>query len=262
MFNFGLLISVFCIPVSSCAELKPEKGSILAQFSKNTDNASIYFKRGQQLYDEEDYQGAIKYANQELEINPNSSEAYLLRGNARYELEEYLGAIEDFNLTLQINPNSFIAYRQRSDARTGLGDFKRANQDINRALEINSKYIDAYLSRALLRKMLGNHQLAIEDLDNIKKLDFGLAVTYKLFFEDSVNQALKENLKTQVINHTKSLQANPQNADAYYNRGYARAGLKDKQGAITDFKKAVELYQQLGKTVDSQDALNIIKGLQ
>lgn len=264
-FNLGLLISVFCISASSCTVLKAEQESIGHQ-SKNTNksvnNASTYLKKGQQLYDEQEYQEAIKYANKVLQINPNSIEAYLLRGNARYELENYPEAIKDFSSTIKINPNYAEAYRQRSDSYTGLGDFKKAFLDINYALQINPKYVDAYLSRALLYEMLGNNQLATKDLDNLKKLDSEIAETYERVFKDSVYQIFNKTLKNLVINHNKLLQANPNDADTYYNRGYAHAGLKDKLQAITDFKKAAELYKQQGKTVDYQNALNMIKSLQ
>jgi tetratricopeptide (TPR) repeat protein len=264
-FSLGLLVSVFCISASSCAKLKAEQEPI-GHKSKNTttlvNNASTYLKKGQQLSDEANYQEAIKYANKVLQINPNSSEAYLLRGNARHELENYPEAIKDFSSIIKINPNSAEAYRQRGDAHTGLGDFKKAFLDINYALQINPKYIEAYLSRALLYDMLGNHQLASKDLGDIKKLDSEIAETYERVFKDSVSQIFNDTLKTLVINHNKLLQANPNDADTYYNRGYAYAGLKDKLRAIADLKKAAELYKQQGKIADYQNALNIIKGLQ
>ncbi len=51
-------------------------------------------------------------------------------------------------------------------------------------------------------------------------------------------------------------------AIAYYNRGFARYGLKDYQGAIEDFRQAANLYQEQGNIEDYQDALNRLQELE
>lgn len=75
---------------------------------------------------------------------------------------------------------------------------------------------------------------------------FGLQVTGILGIED-YNQAIK---------------FNPNDADAYYNRGIVYASLEDKFQGISDFKQAAKLYQQQGNNEDYQDALNRIRKLQ
>jgi Flp pilus assembly protein TadD len=64
-----------------------------------------------------------------------------------------------------------------------------------------------------------------------------------------------------MANYTQALTFDPQYANAYYNRGGVRATNGDKAGAVTDFRKAADLYQQQGKTADYQDTLNHIKEL-
>ena len=43
-------------------------------------------------------------------------------------------------------------------------------------------------------------------------------------------------------------------ARAYFQRGRNRAALKDRDAAIADFKKAVEIWQSLGETVSADKA--------
>ena len=48
---------------------------------------------------------------------------------------------------------------------------------------------------------------------------------------------------------------------AYVGRGNARSAQGDKAGAIVDFQRAAELYQQQGQTQQYQEALNRIQQL-
>lgn len=62
--------------------------------------------------------------------------------------------------------------------------------------------------------------------------------------------------------YTQALQLNPHSASAYYNRGEVRSKLGDKNGAIADLKKAVDIFQSQGEQDNYQDALNHLKKLQ
>ncbi|MFM6097655.1 MAG: tetratricopeptide repeat protein [Dolichospermum sp.] len=65
-----------------------------------------------------------------------------------------------------------------------------------------------------------------------------------------------------IDDYTQAIKINPNYAQAYYGRGFVRNELRDKQGAIDDFQQAAKLYQQQGKNEDYQDALNRIRKLQ
>ena len=64
-----------------------------------------------------------------------------------------------------------------------------------------------------------------------------------------------------MADYTQALTFDPQYANAYYNRGGVRATEGDKAGAVADFRKAANLYQQQGKTADYQDTLHRIEEL-
>jgi len=85
---------------------------------------------------------------------------------------------------------------------------------------------------------------AFQTLDNIQvqgKISLSLA-DYESAIKDS-KQALANN---------------PNDADAYLNQGVARSLSGDKQGAIADLQKAADLFQQQGRTQDSQKVLAIL----
>jgi tetratricopeptide (TPR) repeat protein len=58
------------------------------------------------------------------------------------------------------------------------------------------------------------------------------------------------------------LRLNPNDALVYYNRGVARRDSGDKPGAIQDFQKAADLFQQQGDKDSYERALNLPKKLQ
>jgi tetratricopeptide (TPR) repeat protein len=47
---------------------------------------------------------------------------------------------------------------------------------------------------------------------------------------------------------TQAINLNPDFAEAYIYRSHARTGTEDKQGAVTDFQKAIEIYKARGRT--------------
>jgi tetratricopeptide (TPR) repeat protein len=69
------------------------------------------------------------------------------------------------------------------------------------------------------------------------------------------------NIFSAIADYNKSIEINPNLAQAYNNRGIARSALGDKEGAIEDFQKAVNLYKEQGNQKLSQDSLNRLKKL-
>jgi len=65
-----------------------------------------------------------------------------------------------------------------------------------------------------------------------------------------------------IEDYTDAIRLNHGFADAYYNRALAYLKLNDKVNARSDFQKAAELYEKLGRTTAYEDALNRIKELE
>jgi tetratricopeptide (TPR) repeat protein len=65
-----------------------------------------------------------------------------------------------------------------------------------------------------------------------------------------------------IADYNRAIELKPDLADAYYNRGNIWGDLGEGKRAIEDFQRAADLYQQQGKSEDYQDALNQIKKLQ
>ncbi|BAZ48596.1 TPR repeat-containing protein [Nostoc sp. NIES-4103] len=104
-------------------------------------------------------------------------------------------------------------------------DYQGAIEDFNQVLKIEPKNIYAYVGRGGAKLLLGEYQAAKLDLDT-------------------------------------ALEINPDISIAYYFRAIANYALKDKPGAIADFRKASTLFKQEGKVELAQKADNAVKEIE
>lgn len=61
-----------------------------------------------------------------------------------------------------------------------------------------------------------------------------------------------------IDNYNKAIELNPDFASAYYNRGISKRTLDDTTGALQDYQRAADLYEQRGDTERYQNALEQI----
>ncbi len=116
-----------------------ELRNTLPSTSKTTLNAKDYFDIGLQAADEGDYETAIRYYSQCLELNPKSQPAYTHRGWAKYMRGNYAEAIEDLTKAIQINGSKW-GYNQRGQAFLRLNKFEEAANDFQKALTLDPDY--------------------------------------------------------------------------------------------------------------------------
>jgi tetratricopeptide (TPR) repeat protein len=258
-----------------------------------------FYHRGMDKARRGDFQGAITDFNQFLQLNPNGIKAYYRRGVARRELGDNMGALADFDIYLRVNSNDPEAYYNRGLLRFELGDNYGAMADYTQAMKLNPNYVvdndDLSLTRSqsidnqkalrfdtpflfnpgfpLADKNHLNHEFVLEEkhdyLENLNpnnirmnngQDDTNLDIkdhiraiadyTQALWLNPNDAEAYKnrglvysrlEYYHEAIEDYTHSLQLNPDDAVVYYSRGYARFKLKDYMGAIADYTQAVQL---------------------
>ncbi|KST65182.1 tetratricopeptide repeat protein [Mastigocoleus testarum] len=212
--------------------------SIESRLRSGTELYSFYVKLGDRFLEKTEYERAMENYTQALQIKPNETEIYYKRGFAKYQLGNYQGAIEDCTWVITNHPNYVKAYNYLGDARYQLGDYEGAIADYSEVIRLNPFDANAYINRADARYNLGDKQGAIEDY--VHAIDINPDRNYSY-----------ENL-TQVPNnpenHLEISQAkeiiqgiNPEDVDAYKNRGNNRYDLGDYRGAILDYTRIIEL---------------------
>lgn len=187
------------------------------------DSARDIFERGQQKYDNQDWNGAVADFTLVIQLEPNFA-AYANRAMAELELNKLDAAIEDYGKAIELDPTNAILYCDREIAKRKKGDWDGAIADANKAIEFNPKYELAFNNRGWAE---------------FQKNDFDAAIA----------------------DATHSIQLNSTNGYAYGTRGWARYGKGDVVGAVEDCKKAIELSEpNSSEFYHDQGLLDFING--
>lgn len=73
---------------------------------------------------------------------------------------------------------------------------------------------------------------------------------------DGMDEGIKQNYRGAIAIFTELILINPNYADAYFNRGIARARLEDYQGAIADHTQAITLNEQLAEAYKARGKIH------
>lgn len=191
--------------------LRNQNVSAIADFTQAIaiDPAFIkpYMNRAETWLNEREYAKAADDSNTLIKLNPNFDSAYVTRGRVMRSLKQYDAAVNDFTKAIELNPKNEQAYYYRGltvESKPN-ADWKAALADFTKATEINPNYAIAYR---------------------------GQASVYNVFANDYRQGSAAA---------SKALLVNPNDSDAYTQRGYSRTMLKEWQGAADDYTQAIKL---------------------
>ncbi|MGD0340006.1 MAG: tetratricopeptide repeat protein [Bacteroidota bacterium] len=142
--------------------------------------------------------------------SPNKSRVYLNRGLAYHKQEMFNEALRDYESALRLKPDNWAALSNTAAILDTRGDYDNAIALYTRAIEAGKGAgVEVYFSRSTSYTKKGLYAEALRDLD--------LFITWRTDL-----------------------------AEAYYNRGCLRRTLKNSNGAMTDFTRAIALDSSQG----------------
>lgn len=150
-----------------------------------------------------------------IPVSGYSAEAMNLYSAGRDLLSagNYSGAVASYNQAISLEKAYFEAWNGIADALNRNGQFDDALDASNRSLKINPDYVNGWINRG---QILYNIGYRYEDREkDIKKAD-------ALYLE-------------QLGAFEKAVSLDPNNAEAWFNKGYALAGMKRYDEAIAAF---------------------------
>lgn len=183
-----------------------------------------------------DYRNAFTLRNRAAKLdNPSGLSGrageYLSKGDTTK-------ALEDINRAIQLNSKDANMYYERGKIMARLQKHIEAEADFSLALALQPNAIDALMARSIEKRLLKKYESAFRDIFQAASLDS----TNPKIFNSFGNLFLEVKDYNQAIaSYSRSIQLQPNFADPYNNRSFAKILSKDYQGAIADCYTALNL---------------------
>ena len=120
-----------------------------------TPNALSYYNKGNDYFDDGNFQLAINELNTAIRLNPDFSDAYVTRSGAYGGLGQYQNSIQDANMVIQLDPDYAMAYNNRGYSYNELGQNQLAINDYNKAIQLGTNDAFAYALRHRIGQAVG-----------------------------------------------------------------------------------------------------------
>jgi tetratricopeptide (TPR) repeat protein len=252
----------------------------IVSISLNANNVTELLLRAEQAIEEEEYEIALEYYNQAIELAPQNAVAYYLRGIFNFEETDDDLALNDFNKAIELGFDKIDIYYHRGLAYESLVEYENAINDLTIFLNHKSKKTDemlisSYETRGWCNYDLGNYPEALKDYSKVIEIDpmqYGPHnIIAKIYlnterFEKAIEQyykmlklfpAKKNNIRAQIVvvkvnagdfegainDCTQLIQEGYARYSVYTMRGLAYLGIKEYQLALDDANTSIEKYR-------------------
>jgi tetratricopeptide (TPR) repeat protein len=103
----------------------------------------LYFNKGNEAYDREDFKSAVDWYSKCIDVCPNDTAvwglqgfAYAQRGLAYAQMLDYPNAIKDFTQSIELDPTNAEVRYNRGNTKLYAFDNEGAIEDFNKTIEI------------------------------------------------------------------------------------------------------------------------------
>ena len=103
-----------------------------------------YRAAGYRAYRWEDYEKAISYFDEVINLNSADADVYHWRGESKRYLKRTVEAIDDFDQAIELKDNDMDYYWGRGMAWADLTEFDKAKDDLEKVLELAEQANDTY----------------------------------------------------------------------------------------------------------------------
>lgn len=184
----------------------------------------------------------INFWNSVLEKFPESAVAHYSLGASYMKEGDFINAELQMHVAIRCDPNNYKAWRNIGLLYQRLGKTQKAFEALNKCLLLYP-YPKAYFTRGMLYHAVHNYKLALTDLQKMLQLAPGNAHAYyiKADCEERLNKPVEA-----MMDYCKAIDCDNREPLYLLHRGLLYAKLNNKQAALTDLNKAVELNPRIG----------------
>ena len=123
--------------------------------TNNIELAQKKYNDGVAAGDRKDYNGAINFYNQAIELNPDYANAYLNRAWCYLKLKNFNQAVPDCDIVIRLEPKNADSYTFRCIAYAALGDLNNSFNDSNTAIQLGKENMSQELNLAIAHHIRG-----------------------------------------------------------------------------------------------------------
>lgn len=232
-----------------------------------------YLQQAITLMQNEDYQGALNYAEKALTIDKRYKEAYVVKADALVNLEKYEDALKVYSQATLIDPNDGELFFNIGNLYVLLDDVIKCIKNYNKADQLGFRYYGLYKNLADIYRQIEKSDLAL--------LNYNKAISVEplrtdIRLEKAGYQILLGKL-TEALETLEELQTlEPDLYDAIVMRAEIHSGLKEFAKALAVLNDAIVQYPDdtalrvekakillnSGKTDEAFNELQIIKEME
>ncbi len=141
-------------------------------------DARTYYSRGNTYFDNKNYDQAISYYTQAINIDPHHADAYFNRGLIHKIKNNYDQAISDFTQAISIDPCHSYVYSSRGAVYWEKGNYDQAISDFTQAINIDPRISIDYCYRADSYYRQNNYDKAWEDVRKAQQMGFAIPTEF------------------------------------------------------------------------------------
>ncbi|MBD3410674.1 MAG: tetratricopeptide repeat protein [Ignavibacteriales bacterium] len=213
--------------------------------------AVLYMNRGINRREAGDLDGAVKDYSRAIDLRPDYGAAYWNRGVAYGDRGEREEAIADYTRAMKHYVENDVAlaalYNNRGYEKRQLKDYREAVNDFSKAISLNPDSFAAHWRRASTYGHLGQYEKSIRDYDEAIRMATSDRVLASLYLGRAYEKRFTQDYEGAMKDVVKALAFNDQMAEAYYLSGKINyENLKNRNSAIADFERAIEISQHPG----------------
>ncbi|CAD8213408.1 unnamed protein product [Paramecium pentaurelia] len=207
----------------------------------NQEQVEKYYQQGYKLFQEDNYEEAIKFINLSLLINPKHLNSLYIKAESLRMCKDYDGAIIFADKVLKIDSNHVNSLYTKADSLRLLGDYKNAIALADKALLIDPMHTDSLYTKNESLRLSGDYKGAILQADEFLLINPNN--TNFLYTKDNLIYLIQVNHQECCI-LDQALNCDPDHELCLASKGACLHSQLKYQEAIIYYNKAIEINPQ------------------